>query len=383
MQPLRVARISHSVLPRIGGQELHIHRLGIHLARMGVEQRLFYLWGGPPAEHNIRCHRIPPPPWPRGSHMADGLWLGKGVWTRLKAMASLGWRPHIVHSHGDATDALVGGVLARAIGARAVHTVHGGLPQRLSYGPWARICFSLSERIIAVSPRLVSQLREWGVDQAKCVVMSSGVDMEALGRVTVEEGWALGARWGLKPGDEIVLCVGRLSPVKGQRYLLEAGQILSALRPRLRLVFVGGGKLEKPLKALARGQQWAVFTGELAPAQVYKLYKIAKVSVLPSVELFSQHEGTPTALMEAMAAKVPVVATKTGGIQELIADHQDGILVAPRDPMQLAEAINRFLTDPSFSQRVGTKAYKKIVKRDWKIVAQRIADLYRELARNL
>lgn len=142
--------------------------------------------------------------------------------------------------------------------------------------------------------------------------------------------------------DSFLLAVGRLSPEKGFDLLLEAYALANRRMSLPMLVIVGTGPQAPALRALAEG--WGIasrvcFTGFLT--NPYPLFRRARLFVLSS-----RHEGMPTALIEALALKVPVVATDCEtGPRELLANGRLGVLVAPNDPQALAEGLLRGLQD--------------------------------------
>ncbi len=151
-----------------------------------------------------------------------------------------------------------------------------------------------------------------------------------------------------------ILCVGSLEPRKGHRYLLEAVANLAPRHPELRLVLIGDGpargEVEQLVDALAlraRTEIRGACTSEEVAAELGR----ADVFVLASIrDSTGRMEGIPVALMEAMAAGVPVVATRLSGIPELVSA-DTGMLVEPNDSRALAEAIERLLDDRDLARR--------------------------------
>ncbi len=148
-----------------------------------------------------------------------------------------------------------------------------------------------------------------------------------------------------------ILCVGRLSREKGHLVLVEA---LARLRDEgcdYNCVFVGDGPLrgaiETRINELRLGSRVSL-AGSLPSAEVLEMYKSAEVVVLAS---FS--EGVPVVLMEAMAAACPVVATRVGGVPELVKNGQTGVLVAPGDVRELSQAIRWVLDNPEQARQLG------------------------------
>jgi glycosyltransferase involved in cell wall biosynthesis len=154
----------------------------------------------------------------------------------------------------------------------------------------------------------------------------------------------LHAQLGVAPGERVVLTVGRLSREKAHADLVLAMQRLRELAPqtRVRLVVVGEGPERDRIAETARACGVAeniTFAGFVRDPRPY--YAIADVVVLSSLT-----EGSPNALLEAMAAGVPVVATAVGGIPEIVQDRESALLVPSRQPDALASAIASTFADP-------------------------------------
>ena len=162
--------------------------------------------------------------------------------------------------------------------------------------------------------------------------------------------WADAAR---APEPNRVLAVGALREKKGHAVLIRAAARSAAAGRALTLVFAGSGAEEPRLRRLAAecGVD-ARFLGAVDPATVRREMERAAVFSLPCVVAANGDlDGIPVALMEAMAAGVPVVSTRTSGIPELIEDGVSGLLVAAGDADDLAGALGRMLDDPPFAAR--------------------------------
>jgi len=155
-----------------------------------------------------------------------------------------------------------------------------------------------------------------------------------------------------------VLCVGRLTPAKGQRILIDAARRLAAAGHDFQLVMVGtgpdAGDLEAAVSAYGLETQ-VTFTGALNQEEVARWYARADAFALPSFA-----EGIPVVLMEAMASGVPCVTTRITGIPELIRDGRDGLLVTPSDSEELAEAIERLMDDPDLRGRLAAAGRDRV-----------------------
>ncbi|MGY6634430.1 MAG: glycosyltransferase family 4 protein [Alkalilacustris sp.] len=188
-------------------------------------------------------------------------------------------------------------------------------------------------------------------------------------------------RYDRPPGDAAagaagrVVFIGRLAAVKGVRVLLEAVAALHPRHPGLSLTLIGDGPDRAALAARAAALGLADrvrFTGYLSEEEVAAALAQSDLLVLPSFA-----EGVPVVLMEAMASGLPVVATRVGGVAELVEDGVSGCLVAPGDPEGLATAIDRLLSDPALARRFGAAGRIRVRDRhDSLVEATRLRDLF-------
>ncbi len=175
-----------------------------------------------------------------------------------------------------------------------------------------------------------------------------------------EEVRVLRERLRITPDQHVILCVGRFSKEKAQADLIEAFVKLRQTNAGLncKLLIVGDGPERAPLEAKARETAFAdriIFTGQVADVRPF--YAIADVFVLPS-----HSEGSPNVLLEAMAARVPMVATEVGGIPEIVENETSALLVRAKEPTALAAAIVRLLSDASLRVRLTDAAAELIAR---------------------
>jgi glycosyltransferase involved in cell wall biosynthesis len=157
-----------------------------------------------------------------------------------------------------------------------------------------------------------------------------------------------------------ILCVGRLVPEKGQAVLVEAIAALAAREQSVSVTFAGEGPQRAALDALAErlGVRGRVsFRGAVSQAELRGLYEQASIFCLPSFA-----EGVPVVLMEAMAMRLAVISTRIAGTPELIEDGRDGLLVPPGRSDQLAEALERIITDSSLRADLGKAGREKVLR---------------------
>lgn len=173
-----------------------------------------------------------------------------------------------------------------------------------------------------------------------------------------------------------ILCVGRLTPAKGQRVLIESCRLMQDRGLDFRLVMVGAGPDEADLKTrvVELGLASRVeFTGPLNQDQVMKHYARADAFALPSFA-----EGIPVVLMEAMASGVPCVTTRITGIPELIRDGVDGLLVTPSDSNELADALEALMRDPELRQDLAREGRARVLAEyDLNHNVERLAEVFK------
>jgi len=189
----------------------------------------------------------------------------------------------------------------------------------------------------AISEAVAVVLRAAGVDPERITVIPSGIDPA---RFAVAPAAALRGELRIPEQARIVSCVAALTAHKGHRYLLDAWRTVEAQQADAHLLLIGEGELEDELRAQAAavGLQRLHFLGRRD--DVPALLRVSDAFVLASIE-----EGLGTSLMDALCCGLPVVATRAGGIVELIEDGRSGLLVPPADAQSLAAALLRLLDD--------------------------------------
>ncbi len=180
--------------------------------------------------------------------------------------------------------------------------------------------------------------------------------------------------------DPLVVCVGTLHEVKGQRHLIEAVAELKRRGRRVDVELIGSGRDHAKLADLAAWldvDDRVTLTGSLEHGQVIERYRRAHIMVAPSVPSSDgRREGIPTVIMEAMAAGTPVIASALSGIPELVIHGETGLLVEPGDAVGIADAIARLLDDENEAAALAAEAGRR-VREDFDITSTtaRLAEL--------
>lgn len=224
-----------------------------------------------------------------------------------------------------------------------------------------------SAKVFAVSEALKNDIVRLGVDASHVVVIPNGIDIEKFplrSRATARQ------LTGLPPDGRFVVCVSRLSQEKGVDVLLDAAARMSTRAARI--VIVGDGPDESALRARVQRLGIAdrvIFAGARPHDEVPAWISSADVAVLSS-----RKEGYPNALVEYLACGRPAVATRVGGVPEILTSETLGIMVPPEDPDALAQAL-----DVALARSWDENAIAEVGRaRDWNAVA---ADIRRELER--
>ncbi len=163
-----------------------------------------------------------------------------------------------------------------------------------------------------------------------------------------------------------IVCVGSLEEVKGHRFLVEACRILKGSGVDFTCHLVGEGKLRTSIEQLVERsnlQDRVVFHGALARPDVVQLLSGSDISVLSSVKTANgKREGIPVALMEAMAAGLPVVSSRLSGIPELVEDGHTGLLVQQRNPAEIAEALRILACNTTMRRKMGQSGRDRVTR---------------------
>ncbi|MGQ0809795.1 MAG: glycosyltransferase family 4 protein [Nitrospiraceae bacterium] len=272
-------------------------------------------------------------------------------------------RPSIVHTHTSKAGAL-GRVAAWMTRVPAViHTPHGHVFYG-HFGPVTTRIFLLMEQVLAkVTTWMIGLTEAERSDHLerrvgrseRFAVAYSGIDLDRFRQVRDRRGER--PSYFRCPSDAVIVgSVGWLTPIKGHRFLIQAVAQLKPVFPKLHLVIVGSGDLLDELSALAKELRMTdsvQFLGERTDVD-------ACLAGMDCFVLSSLNEGMGRALIEAMAAGLPVIATHVGGIPALIEQERTGLLVPPGDAQALGDALRRYLDHPEWAREVGIAASQAI-----------------------
>jgi len=246
-----------------------------------------------------------------------------------------------------------------------------------AYNQLDRWSLRAARRIVTVSQPFRDELVGFGVSPERIEIVHNAIPPAWGAKAREPEQAArLRAAAGIPPERKVILIVGRLSREKDHLTLLEAvGRLRDAVIPHL--VIVGDGPEKPRIEERVRELNMAgsvTFTGQQASAEPW--YGIADLAVLSSLS-----EGSPNALLEAMATGVPVVATAVGGIPEIVTNERSALLVQPGDAESMSAAMNRLLTEPELADRLTRRSRELILERhEPEMRVRRLVSVYRSVA---
>ncbi|SDJ34474.1 Glycosyltransferase involved in cell wall bisynthesis [Frankineae bacterium MT45] len=254
-------------------------------------------------------------------------------------------KPTVMHVHWLIPQGLVALLAAPRI-PKVVTTLGGDL-----YGlkdPISRRLIRLVLRNATAATTMNSEMRDQllalGSDPQTTHVLPMGADLKAISRVAET----------MQRESGRVLFVGRLVEKKGLAHLLEALRQLDLSGVQLRIV--GDGPLRAELEEKASGLP-VTFVGALGRAELAREYGAAAVAVFPSIQAASgDQDGLPVALLEAMGAGVPIIASRLPGLADAVEDGESGRLVAPGSASEIAEALHDLLSDDELRTELGKHA---------------------------
>ncbi len=265
-------------------------------------------------------------------------------------------RYDVIHVHWPVPLALWGWAARRARSTPVVLTFYGielrwvkrSLPFLKGFVRW--IC-RWADRVVAISSATAREIREL-VD----------VPIDVIPYTTPFAGHSAPRALAAGPGKRLtILFIGRLVELKGLAYLIEAAARLDGRVP-VRIVAIGIGPERERLEALARERNVEVdFRHKVPDAELHQAFVTSDLLVLPSIiDARGDTEGLGVALLDAMSYGIPAIASRVGGIPDIIENGVSGLLVPPADPQALAAAIERLARDPAYARRLADAGRERL-----------------------
>lgn len=355
-------------------------------------------WNRPPSEHGVRYHlcRYSPrrswTPWGFSGALEGGVRIRRPLYVLAPVVTlsmhrtarQLAEREQfdLVHCHWVIPNGPIAARVASRYDLPLVISLHGSDVSVAQRSRWiaraARRVLEQAAMVTAPSGDLIERARALGARGDLEVVPYGGDAAE----FRVDPGVARSVREQLdvEASDIIVLGIGRFVHWKGFDHLIEAVRRSRAAGWPIRLVLVGDGDLREDLRAQVRAiglDRHVSFVGMAARDDVPRYLAAADVVAVPSVHYQGFVDGLPNVALEAMAAAKPVIASRVGGLPQVVRDGENGLLVEERDPVGLARAIERLAGDEGLRRTMGKRG-RALVEgpMSWDATADQFAAIY-------
>jgi len=279
------------------------------------------------------------------------------IYTRKKNL------PLVITYHGDWEDS------------------YGNILRRLGVGFHNRLLvdklLSAAKVIISPSSIYINSSKFLKKYEDKIIVIPNGINLEEF-KIPYSKKECR-EKLGLPTHKNIILFFGYLVPYKSPDILLKTFPKILKKVPDTLLVFAGNGVMEEELKRLSielKVEKCVIFAGYVGKEHRPLYYKAADIFCLPSTMRTECH---PIAILEAMACGIPIVASKIGGIPDIVKDGENGLLVPPKDENALADAIIYLLENKDIRERMGRNGRDKVERYSWEKIAEETEKIYEEL----
>ena len=383
---MKIAQVNSYFYPfMIGGAEWYIYNISRELAKGGHDVTVFTAdrCGGETAPHDEMVDGIRVRRFPLRVDLSYRMKLWEGLSQALREGDF-----DVIHTYDYAQKHTLDALgVARAAGvgsALTIFDVHSSIPRSwykripMMYfdGYFARRAFPLATRILVRAPDLIKGLPHIEHWEGKVRVSPSGVRPESL---QAFDGHEFTRRYGIS-GSPLVLFLGRINPLKGPQFIIEAAPALAAEFPDIAFAFVGPDQSGYRAKLEARARELGVsgrvhFTGMIGDFQ-------EKMQAYSSCDLFclpTSYEGTSQAIFEAMTQGKPIVATRTGGIPYQVEEGNCGYLVEYGDVKALTEAMGHALRESTEARELGARAKVRVQGFQYPALAAGLQAVYKEI----
>ncbi|MCP4608621.1 MAG: glycosyltransferase family 4 protein [Planctomycetes bacterium] len=364
---MKIAIIVFNFPPKwIAGTELATQNIAAHLAKRGHEVHvLTTLDMGTSREnmeqgfyvHRIKRHRVPV--------IRYGLFV-LGILRVLKEI-----NPDIIHCQQLKMG--IPGLLANRIFRKPFIVWGQGsdiyLASRL-VKPILRRVLVNANAVIALTEDMKGEMQK--ICAREVLVVPNGIDLENFQDLSRER---MRTKLTIEGRERIIVFVGNLRPVKGVEYLIRAMAIVNAKEQHIKLLLVGDGEERRDLENLVKQMdigEVVTFVGKVPNEEVSKYLIASDVFVLPSLS-----ESFGIVNLEAMACGLPIVASGVGGLPDIIKSGENGFLVEPRNPEQIAEKILLLLGDDVLRKKISKVNREHSKSYSWETVVQKLENIYR------
>jgi len=368
---MKIAMFSDTYYPQNNGAVVAIQRFSRELVKMGHEVHVFAPKGErvPAKESGITNHLFPSV----SLHFYPEFRTALPI-PALKTFREMRKDFDIVHSHSMFAMGMRGYFAAKFFRLPLLGTFHTLIPEYTVYlsrrfesqlrkisWSYCRSYYNLCDAVTTPTDSMVSLLRERGFSKQMHVI-SNGVDFKKF----EDDGNAIREEYGIK--GKLVLYLGRLSHEKRVSDLIRAKDHFDGT-----LMVCGSGPIRKELEALSRGKD-IIFTGFVPEEKKASYYRAADVFGFPST---GDTQGI--VILESFAAGTPVVATRSQGAVDMIADGKDGFIAEPRNPQDIGEKIQSILADEPLRKKMSSNALDKAREFSWEKCTGKLVEVYKSI----
>jgi teichuronic acid biosynthesis glycosyltransferase TuaC len=389
---MKIVLFVNSFLPNLGGKEIVVHYLAREMLRAGHRVRVVGPTGWVKSRH--QKNEYPVHRWPT----LRGLLAEKVSYAQLLLDTAI-WGCDVVHAHTTYPNGHIVSLLKQTHRLPLVITPHGydihripelGFGHRMDPLKNRKIenALKCAEIVTAISDSVEASLRDAGCSAEKIRKIPNGIDIE---RFRAKNDHDIRQALGIAPDAKVILTVGNYHPRKGQDILIEAMPRILSQVPNAHLVVVGANQDALAQKVHALKLEQSVCLAGLLPFPasikhgdrskgpddpLAALYCQSEVYVSASIN--KEAEGLSLAMLDAMAAGLPVVATRISGSSDIVIDSKTGFLVPPADHSELAESIITALVHRDRSITMGLQGQMVAQNYHWREIANRYLAVYRE-----
>lgn len=278
----------------------------------------------------------------------------------------------IVHTHGYKAN-IYGYLATLSMNVKRITTCHNWLSKNLKmnlYEILDKLFLRTFSMVVVVSEALKQEVLNYGIPQNKIAVINNGINVNRF--QNAHNSLGLRKTFGISEDEKIIGTVSRLTAEKGHVHLLKAAKNIITEFPHVKFLIIGDGPLKKELEGISSMLQLegkVIFAG--LRKEIPDILGFMNIFVLPSLT-----EGTPMALLEAMAAGKPLIASRVGAIPKIIEHGRNGVLVEPGNSESLCSAITDLLRNPQKANTIALAGLKTINN---KFSSQRMAEDYRQV----
>ncbi len=365
---MKIAILVRMFLPKhIGGVEISTYNIAERLSKNGHEVHVVTSWDSGLPEKSVEqgfvIHRIKRP-----DIKAVGVII---FWLRMSA-ALKKINPDIIHAQGMTM--AVPALLVKTFFKKRYIVWGRGFDV---YFPWkfkkliSRLSLKYADVVIALTKDMRNRMKK--ICDRAILTIPNGIDLEKFKGLPAKEPIRTGL--GISSSDKVIIFAGTLRPVKGVEHLIRAMSVVAREDVRARLILIGDGAEGDHLRGLVKELglgEFVNFIGEVSNERIPEYLVASDILALPSLS-----EGFPVVVLEGMASGLPVVASRVGGLPDIIEDGKNGFLVKPAEPKEIAEKILLLLKDEELRKNISCNNRIKVSDYDWTGIIRKLEEAYR------